>query len=317
MPDGAAGWIPPAIRAGRALLADWIPDVIIASGPPFSSFIIANSIASPHGIPWIADYRDLWTSSTYYPKAEWRRHVDGRLERRLLRTSRCAVSVSEPLCRDLEDEFGIKAVCIPNGYDPVELPLLENRQPLSSARLNVLYVGNSFYEGRRSPEWLLGAAVELGLRPSDFRLHFLGADPTNVAAVSPSLQKAADLVRFHPPVSRQDCMQWQARADALLLLMWNHPGEAGNVTGKLYEYVAARRPILVLGYGTSVAAELVRTRGLGIVASSEKEVRRVLEESLAEKPTSALKSDLPADCGQGLSRAERNQEWLDLLQSAT
>ena len=40
----------------------------------------------------------------------------------------------------------------------------------------------------------------------------------------------------------------QSRADALLLLMWNDPGEAGVYSGKIYEYIAVKRPIIYVGF---------------------------------------------------------------------
>jgi hypothetical protein len=276
--------------------------------------VIAAHLAKKYRAPWVADYRDLWTLNRMYSKTEWRRMLDRRWERKLLQSAFCAVTISQVMANELQQEFSVAAKSIPNGYDSVQTPAIGSRTPLSSARLNTLYVGNAFYEGLRSPELLLRAAKGLGLNPSDIRFHFLGSDQAAVQVVAPSLESVADLVEFHPTVDRAECLQWQARSDLLLLLMSSDGGEAGTMTGKIYEYIAVRRPILLLGSGGSTAAELVRARGLGTIASSEAEASDALVKYLSRKPDSQILPDMPTSGLNGLSREDRNLEYERLLQ---
>lgn len=64
-PDRRAGWIPVMLRAFKDLLVTWKPDVIYASGPPFSTLWGARLASNRSGIPWIAEYRDRWTDDPY------------------------------------------------------------------------------------------------------------------------------------------------------------------------------------------------------------------------------------------------------------
>ncbi len=81
----------------------------------------------------MADYRDLWTTSSYYNLPAWRRKLDFKLEQRLLRTATPATSVSEPLATELRTRFAVPSEVVSNGFDPVQLPPGTERVPLSSA----------------------------------------------------------------------------------------------------------------------------------------------------------------------------------------
>jgi hypothetical protein len=66
-PDGAVGWIKPAIAMGTKIARTEGIELVLASGPPFSAFLVSKKIAGRLDIPWVADYRDLWTYGDYYP----------------------------------------------------------------------------------------------------------------------------------------------------------------------------------------------------------------------------------------------------------
>src|SRR5579864_4360237 len=68
IPDHQVGWIAHAKRAGAKLLAQRNFDLIYASGPPFSTFVIARSLSRRLGVPWVAEYRDAWSRYIYNPK---------------------------------------------------------------------------------------------------------------------------------------------------------------------------------------------------------------------------------------------------------
>ncbi len=72
MPDRYVGWLPQAVKTGRRLLQELEFDLIYASGPPFTTFLIARKLSSVGGTPWIAEYRDGWSRDVYTPKPGWR-----------------------------------------------------------------------------------------------------------------------------------------------------------------------------------------------------------------------------------------------------
>lgn len=314
-PDAMAPWIPGALKEGNKLLNVWLPDFILASGPPFSAFVVAHRLSERHGVPWVADYRDLWTESTYYRAAPLHRRLDRRSEGSLLRSASFATTVSRPLAEDLRRAFRVRAEVVMNGYDRFEVDPVDLRRPLSDARLNLAYVGGNMYSGRRTPAPLLRAAKSLAWGSTDVRFHFIGSDPELIRNIA-SAEGAEELVEVHPQVSRSECLALQARADALMLLMWNDPGEAGVYSGKLFEYIAVSRPIVLVGYPYGVAAELIRDRGLGHVAFDLASARTALTALAKLKPADdALIPDLDPAKRVGLDRGAQFSHLLRHLGS--
>ena len=74
-------------------------------------------------------------------------------------------------------------------------------------------------------------------------------EPTEESLVVPFAARhdVSHLVAVHPQVPYLEAIAIQHRADVLLLMQWDDPREQGNVPGKLFEYLGARRPILGLG----------------------------------------------------------------------
>jgi glycosyltransferase involved in cell wall biosynthesis len=309
------GWIPGALSAGTSLIEGWRPDVVYVSGPPFSGFLIAKRLAQMASCPWIADYRDAWTSGGYYAQSRVRRTLDRAIEKRVVRTSAAVVTVSDPLATEISDVLGVPVESIPNGFDGVTLPSARDRIPLSGATLNLLYVGNNLYEGRRSPAPLLLGARRLGLSAEDVKFHFLGTDPHLVEQVAKATS-SSDLVQVWPGTAHEESVAMQSRADVLMLLLWNSPLEAGTYSGKLFEYLAVGRPIVMSGYPHGVAAQLIQSRSLGAIVNTPSDAEIWLRDALRSKGgKSLLNADLPAENRRGLSREERNAEMIALLRS--
>ena len=100
-PDSERGWIPFAVRAGDELLQKEDIDAIISSSPPVTSHLIANKLKGKFGIPWIADFPDLWSQNHNYGYGRLRRILDRNLERRTLSKTDALVTISEPWAEKL------------------------------------------------------------------------------------------------------------------------------------------------------------------------------------------------------------------------
>jgi len=311
-PDGAVGWIKPAIAIGTKIARTEGIELVLASGPPFSAFLVSKKIAGRLDIPWVADYRDLWTYGDYYPNFEIRRKIDRRLENRLLRSAKLVTTVSDVLTDEMTQIFRGNIETIHNGADEWDSTPLSGRQPLSGARVNLVYVGSELYEGKRSPELLFQAAMGLGLTLSDIRFHFVGGQggefQTSMEALANSYN-VADLIEFTSLMPRAECMEVQSRADALMLLLWNDPRDAGTLSGKIFEYIAVNRPIVMIGYPDGEASKLIKKYSLGWVISNEAGAKEFLEELLNRKTSSALEPDIPIGRTQDLSREKSLAKW--------
>jgi glycosyltransferase involved in cell wall biosynthesis len=106
----------------------------------------------------------------------------------------------------------------------------------------------------------------------------------------------------------------QRRADILLMMQWNDAREAGNLPGKLFEYLGARRPILGIGYEQGVAAEIIRNRGAGFFSNDADAIARQLRLWLAEKQKSGQVNPVDEEAMAGFSRAEQFAKLEEFLE---
>ena len=303
-PDDAIGWFPFGWAQGERLLKTWRPDVIFASSGPPTSLLIAAAIRQQHGVPWVGELRDLWTDNHYYAFPMWRRVLETWVERRTLRTAAGLVTVSEPLAQTLRLRYSMPVEVVLNGFDPSDYP---QAQPERARRLlRIVYTGN-VYAGKQSAAALFAALQRLGARAGQVRVAFYGLNIQGlVSVVSEARYHGVDhVLEINDAVPYQETLRLQRTADVLLLLLWNDPRERGVYTGKLFEYLGARRPILAIGPEDNVAAALIRERQAGLVSSDPAEIAAQLARWLDVKERGAAIPDLPASAAAGLSREEQ------------
>ena len=320
IPDAHANWILPAVSRFLASRNGWRPDVIVASGPPFSVFVVAAALAAKTRSRWVADYRDLWTvGNDYLDLGRIRRSVDHRLERRLLRSAAASVTVSAPLAETMRRAFGVDTQVIMNGIDrrPAPTPgkiagrIGAGADVDRAATLTLAHTGY-LYPGRRDPAPLLDAVALLGADAARVKLTFVGED-NGVARAAVERSGLVDSVTVTGRVPVERSWHIQAEADVLVLLMWNDARDAGTVTAKIFDYMLAQRPILMLGYEHGVAADLIRSRGAGVVLNDRHAIADQLRRWLSLKDRTGRIPSVPPSAQQGLFREDQVNRFLELL----
>ena len=313
-PDAMAGWVPFAVARGRKLCRDWKPDLIYASGPPFSTFLVADRLARSCGAPWVAEYRDRWVDDPYFNNwPSWRKRILTRLERRLM--SRCAsiVTVSEPWAQRFGEKFGKQVSVAMNGFDPRDFPLDEMPMPpLSRDKLTILYSG-SIYAGKRDPAPLFKALKALGDRRRDVQVIFLGTKADYVTPLAAQFG-VTDTVEVRPAVPYLESIRMQCQADVLLLLQWDGAEEQGHTPAKLFEYIGAMRPILGIGLEDGVPANIIRRHGLGLFTKDPELIRQQIETWLDEKQKGGALPDHPTEVRIGFERDNQYKKIEILLE---
>jgi hypothetical protein len=300
IPDARAGWIGAATAAGRGIVRAWRPDIVFASAPPYSGLIAASRIARACGAPWIAELRDLWADNTYHHDPGWRLCVDRLLERLTLGSAAGLVTVTPRWAESLRRRYGQPIACVLNGYVEEDFPASPPKPPPGEV-VSLLYTGG-IYPGYRDPSPLFRAIAGLGAERDRVAVHFYGPPP---AAVSPLSAEhgVADRVFVHDPVSYKASLALQASADVLLLMQWNNQKDAGNVPGKFFEYLGARRPILMIGYEHGDLAAMIRERAAGFVANDPVAIARQLRAWIAQKSFGI--AAVAPQARAGMTRAEQ------------
>jgi glycosyltransferase involved in cell wall biosynthesis len=301
-PDANVGWLAYAARDASALLRGWRPDLILASSPPPTGLLVARRLSKRLGVPWVADLRDLWVDHQYYDHPRWRRAVEERLERRVLSTAAGFVTVSGPLAERLEEKYRKPTAVVLNGFDPGDYPPRAAARA-ADRRLTILYTG-VVYPGRQDPSPLFDALRRMGGLADEvkvvFRGSFLGTVPELAARYG-----VERLVEVGPPVPYRESLRMQSEADLLLLLLWTDAAQRGVYTGKLFEYVGARRPILAVGAGADVAAEFILSRGAGSVSDDPDEIAALLRRLVEQKRREGALPPTPERAAAGVTREEQ------------
>ena len=302
-PDARAGWLPYAWRAGRRLLSAWRPDLVYASSPPPTSLLLGKLLAARCGVPWIAEFRDRWSDDPYYARPPWRRSLEVRLERRIIASARAIVTVSEPWAQRYAAAYGKPALVVLNGFNPDDYAGRESTGAVSSPFLEIVYTGG-IYPGHRDPAPLFQASRRHPRCRQESGCIF--TEPAQSMCRPPASRAGvSDRVLVHPHVPHAEAAAVQQGADVLLLMQWNDPREQGNLPGKLFEYLGARRPILGLGLQDGVPARILRERAAGYFSNDPAQIALQLSAWLDTKRRLGHLPPLPPEAAAGFTRAEQ------------
>ena len=283
IPDDAAPWARQALRKARQVIHDHAArgepiQLIMSSSPPTSTHVVGERLAREFGLPWVIDFRDLWTENPTYDLPSWRRAWDQRTEQRWLTRATGVVTVTpswrEMLASRLPPEAAV--AFIPNGYD--EADFTELPQPVHDPKFFTIVHTGTFY-GPRDPDVLLeGIARYLTNLPSEFkantrslRFRLIGNMGSRfLHALQKFENRFPGVVQTVPYVPHAQALTELASADALLLVVGGQGNAArGWLPGKIFEYLRIGKPVLTLGDPEGDAAALIRRHANGVVIKSD------------------------------------------------
>lgn len=282
-PCSDKNWKPFAIESARELLQKETIEAIISSSAPLISHIIASELKDDYRIPWVADLRDLWSQNHNYSYGPVRRLMDRRLEIKTLSKADAIVTVSEPWAEGLRTLHKENMVyTITHGFNPAEV----NIPPAKvTAKFTITYTGVT-YSGKQNPLKLFTALRDLisngTINQNDIEIRFYGSTEGWLDREAEEYGLSS-IVKQYGRVSRDLAVGKQRESQVLLLLNWDDPQEQGVYSGKLFEYLGARRPILATGGSKDdVVTELLNETKAGICASTVEDIKNILKELYRE-----------------------------------
>ena len=246
IPDARKFWIKPSVRKLKKYIIDHKIGAIITTGPPHSLHIIGSKLKETTGVKWIADFRDPWTNIDYFhnlPLTETARKKHHELEDMVLKSADVVVVVGSNMEKEFRSRSN-KVVVISNGYD--EEP--EAGEVMLDEKFSISHIG--MMNADRNPRILWLALKELIDESEEFsndlRVKLIGqCDPAVYESVREhGLQNHTNYVSY---VSHKDVIKFQRSSQLLLLSVNNVPSAKGVVTGKVFEYLQSKRPIIGIG----------------------------------------------------------------------
>ena len=313
VPDENVPWNLTAIPAALRIVRREGIDVVLTTSPPGSVHLIGAAVKRATGVKWVADLRDSLVAHAHRrgdtAAARAKERSRRAVARLVARSADAIVTVSDAI-RDETEELAPRGsvVSIPNGCDFDDFSGLEYRR---GERFRITHTGS--FLGRRDPRPFLTAVHASGL---DVVARFVGDFRTADREWAEDLG-VADRLELHDYVTRRKALELQRDSDALLLLIPDAGGRGkGVLSGKVFEYLAAERPILAAVPPDGAAADLLRETGAGVIAPPDDvhAIREALEGLHARWQAGTLDgTPLTPEHRERLSRAARVEELAELL----
>lgn len=263
IPDARVGWKPYAVKAGLRYIKSTGADAIITTGPPHSAHLVGLEIQRKTGLPWLADFRDPWTTvyyNAFFKRGPRAMKKDQKLEDSVLQKADHTVVISH----GMQDEFADRAKAssvIPNGYDEADM---YRGEAIQDEFFRLCYIGNMKPNQHVPALW--NAAAELVKSNEefarDFRFHFTGSLDPSIPAALQNLGISDSLIS-DGFVSHQEATRRMFQAGMLLFII---PDSADNhriVTGKIFEYIASGTRIFPIGPVSGDASRILSGVGGG------------------------------------------------------
>lgn len=265
IPDARVFWIKPSYRYLKHYLQQH-PEIttVISTGPPHSLHVIALKLKRNLKIKWIADFRDPWTDIDFYDDlkvGKWADQRQKKLEKACLQEADEVITVSKSCAEGLKNIVNRSIHVVTNGYDFPEFNQAD--YPLDE-KFSIAHFGSM--PNSRNPEVVWRALHELCTENNELKsalaIRLVGAVDFSVFD---SIEKygLSEWLEHISMLTHAESIAWQRRAQILLLVANNTGNVKGILTGKFFEYLGSKRPVLAVGQSGSDLEEAVNLTDCG------------------------------------------------------
>lgn len=265
IPDARIGWVNPSVRYLQKYIQAHDIHTIITTGPPHSMHLIGCQLKEALNIKWIADFRDPWTTIGYHKelklsKRSAEKHLE--LESKVLNTADEIIVTSKSTKNEFSALTAKPVTVITNGYDVEYVGRITLDEKFSLA-----HIGS--FLSNRNPRVLWKAIVELRKENKEFKAAF------QLKLIGKVSQEIKDVIaEFHLEdctlnlgyVSHHEAVIEQRKSQVLLLVEIDSEDTKAIIPGKLFEYMAAERPILAIGPDEADFFEIIKQTNTGKIA---------------------------------------------------
>jgi glycosyltransferase involved in cell wall biosynthesis len=317
IPDPRKGWNKYAIAKAKELIRIHQIDTVITTSPPHSTQLIGLHLQKVLNVKWVADLRDPWTDIYYFNQmypAFIARQIQKKLEKKVLVNADRVITVSEELKKLFSgkaDNISPKIKVIPNGFDTADF-----QGTNKTVHPDVFYIS---YVGTISNEYTLTgfikALVDLPKEiRSKLRIRFIGKMPSELIERFENA-KLTELIELTGYVPHHKAIEFLFSSDMLLLIIPDVKNNEGILTGKLFEYLASQKPILLIGPEKGDAAKIVRETNSGVICgyNDHQKIKEDIIRNFELKHSGKLKS---ASSGyMKYSRENLTKKLVEVLES--
>lgn len=278
-PDHMLSWVPFAVHKGLQIIRGKKVNAIYTTSPPHSSHLSGLLLSWLTDKPWVADFRDPWTLNAYRKKGSISNsmlRIERALENTVLKHASAVLTNTRDNHRNLIAAFphidSKKIVHLPNGWEDFSEEITE--QP-DGHQLKIVHAG-TFYP-RFKPyalfyalsTWLKGKGGKQRhrLNNGDLKVILLGARDATTHNLVRDLG-LEDIVEIRPWVALDEARRTMRKADFLWVTLGTGSISSTYVPSKIFEYIAAQRPILAF-FPEGEAADIIRRTRTGSVFTDD------------------------------------------------
>jgi glycosyltransferase involved in cell wall biosynthesis len=322
-PEPEVMWVPFALRKARQIVKKYGIEAVLVTAPPFSAFLVGNALKKEFpGLKLIADFRDEWLSfylkDFEFQNGDYTRRRAGEIERATVELSDLVVAVTrstlDVIRKRYPDEPDRKFFHLPNGYDPEVFRWFQPRK-CKGDRIVVTHLGTAYTTA--SPRYYLDA---LDAMPEEIRSRI---ETQFIGRISDwertSLEGRKSFVRVLGFMPQAEALRQVEETDYLLLTMTNDI----SLPGKLFEYLAMRKPILALSPTGGEVHRLLEETGAGMCVDPgdpeaiQSMIRKALDLAGSETWFSTRNDELIRSFGRPVLTAQYGEAIRALLEHRT
>lgn len=271
IPDPRVWWLRPSVRFLKKYLSEYPVDLVVTTGPPHSMHLIGRRLHRETGVPWVPDFRDPWTEMyfmAYLPLTGMASKKHARLEQGVLDEATAVLTVTPQMKADFSARTKTPVAMITNGYDEEDFDVAAEPDGF----FNIVHTG--IFSGKGNPSVLWKTLGKMAADDPEFReklrLRFVGQTEQEILD-GIAAQGLASNVHYAGYREHSEAVREQLGASVLLLPMSDAPEIRFILKGKLFEYLASRRPILCISRPDGATAQMVTGCGAGAVCGWDDE----------------------------------------------
>jgi len=278
-PDHMLLWVPFAVSKGLSIFKERGFDAIYTTSPPHSTHLAGLILSKLTGKTWVCDFRDPWTLNAYRDKGGWRRYgliIERALEKQVIENAALVLSNTHANHKNLLKAFPKldpeKVTYVPNGWE--EFDCRKNIR-FDPKKIVIVHAGTFYPKFNPYALFYALSAWKSGkynsdvpsLSPDDIQIILLGSRDVQTANIVKKLN-LSEIVDIRPWAAFDEARSIMCSADILWTSLGTGEESATYVPSKIFEYIAAKRPILGF-FPKGEAQQIIEESGAGKVFSSD------------------------------------------------